>query len=130
MARAPRIGEVYAFVADVIRHRATDDWLADLARADIPAARLHAIEDLLDDEHLAATGFIRAQDHPPKAARTPLGRYAAGTPTAIRRPAPALGTAANCWRKPVTTRPPSTPCSRAAPPFPRFPGTPGTPDGL
>ena len=92
-ARAAHIGEVYAFVADVIRHRATDDWLADLARADIPAARLHAIEDLLDDEHLAATGFIRAQDHPTEGRlRTPapLGRYA-GTPTAIRRPAPALG---------------------------------------
>ena len=37
-------------------------------------------------------------------------------------PRPALGQhSANCWRKPVTTRPPSTPCSRAAPPFPRFP---------
>lgn len=92
-ARAAHIGEVYAFVADVVRQRATDDWLADLARADIPAARLHAIEDLLDDEHLAATGFIRAQDHPTEGRlRTPapLGRYA-GTPTAIRRPAPALG---------------------------------------
>ena len=77
MARAPHIGEVYAFVADVIRHRATDDWLADLARADIPAARLHAIEDLLDDEHLAATGFIRAQDHPPKAACARPRRWAA-----------------------------------------------------
>ena len=116
------IGGVYAFVADVIRHRATDDWLADLARADIPAARLHAIEDLLDDEHLAATGFIRAQDHPPKAAcarpRRPLRRHAHRHPP----PRPALGQhTANCWRKPVTTRPPSTPCSRAAPPFPRFP---------
>ena len=126
-ARAAHIGEVYAFVADVIRHRATDDWLADLARADIPAARLHAIEDLLDDEHLAATGFIRAQDHPTEGRlRTPapLGRYA-GTPTAIRRPAPRwASTAANCWRKPVTTRPPSTPCSRAASPFLPIPRNP------
>ena len=132
-ARAAHIGEVYAFVADVIRHRATDDWLADLARADIPAARLHAIEDLLDDEHLAATGFIRAQDHPPKAACARPRRWAA-TPA---RPPPSAAppprwasTTANCWRKPVTTRPPSTPCSRAAPPFPRFPEPPGTPDGL
>ena len=131
-ARA-HIGEVYAFVADVIRHRATDDWLADLARADIPAARLHAIEDLLDDEHLAATGFIRAQDHPPKAACARPRRWAA-TPArpppsaAPPRAGPAQPRTAGGsrlrrgrHRRPVRAR---------RRPFSRFPGTPGTPDGL
>ena len=66
---------------------------------------------------------------PPAHARAagPLRRHAHRHPP----PRPALGsTAANCWRKPVTTRPPSTPCSRAASPFLPIPGTPGTPDGL
>ncbi|MFY3061127.1 CaiB/BaiF CoA transferase family protein [Achromobacter xylosoxidans] len=92
-ARAAHIDEVYAFVADVIRARPSQDWLRDLAQADIPASQLYTVDDLLGDEHLAATGFVQQQDHPTEGRlRTPapLGRYQ-GTPTAIRRPAPTLG---------------------------------------
>ncbi|MCH1994232.1 CoA transferase, partial [Achromobacter xylosoxidans] len=63
-ARAAHIDEVYAFVADVIRARPSQDWLRDLAQADIPASQLYTVDDLLGDEHLAATGFVQQQDHP------------------------------------------------------------------
>jgi len=92
-ARARHIDEAYAFVAEVMRTRTSAAWLADLAQADIPAARLYSVDDLLEDEHLQATGFVRTVDHPTEGRlRTPapLGRYA-GTPAAIRRPAPRLG---------------------------------------
>ena len=92
-ARAAHISEVYAFVADVIRTRATKDWLADLASADIPASQLYTVDDLLQDEHLTGTGFVQDVDHPTEGRlRTPapLGRYQ-GTPTSLRRPAPTLG---------------------------------------
>lgn len=92
-ARAAHIDEVYAFVADVIATRASQEWLTELARADIPASQLYTIDGLLQDEHLAATGFIRHVDHPsegPIRTPAPLGRYE-GTPTALRRPAPRLG---------------------------------------
>jgi crotonobetainyl-CoA:carnitine CoA-transferase CaiB-like acyl-CoA transferase len=92
-ARAEHIGEVYAYVAQVMQARDTDEWLALLAAADIPASRLYSIEDLVDDPHLRATGFIREIDHPTEGRlRTPapLGRFD-GTPTALRRHAPALG---------------------------------------
>jgi crotonobetainyl-CoA:carnitine CoA-transferase CaiB-like acyl-CoA transferase len=92
-ARAAHISEVYAFVAEVIATRPSDDWLRELARADIPASQLYTIDGLIQDEHLTATGFIREMDHPSEGRiRTTgtLGRYA-GTPTSIRRPAPRLG---------------------------------------
>ncbi|RSF06107.1 CaiB/BaiF CoA transferase family protein [Achromobacter aegrifaciens] len=92
-ARAVHIGEVYAFVADVIATRSSQDWLEGLARADIPASPLYSVDDLLQDEHLAATGFIRPMDHPSEGrirTTAPLGRYE-NTPTSIRRPAPRLG---------------------------------------
>ncbi len=92
-ARARHIDEAYAFVAEIMRTRGSAEWLADLARADIPAARLYSVDDLVDDPHLQATGFVRTLDHPSEGRlRTPapLGRYD-GTPTAIRRPAPRLG---------------------------------------
>ncbi|MDH3065038.1 CoA transferase [Achromobacter insolitus] len=92
-ARAAHISEVYAFVADVIAARPSKDWLEGLARADIPASPLYTVDDLLQDEHLAATGFIRTMDHPsegPIRTTAPLGKYES-TPTSIRRPAPRLG---------------------------------------
>ncbi|MBO9357163.1 CoA transferase [Bordetella petrii] len=92
-ARGRHIDEVYAFVAEIMRTRGSAEWLADLARADIPAAHLYSVDDLIDDAHLRATGFVRTVEHPSEGRlRTPapLGRYG-GTPTAIRRPAPRLG---------------------------------------
>ncbi|MVW71034.1 CaiB/BaiF CoA-transferase family protein [Bordetella sp. 15P40C-2] len=92
-ARAQHIDEAYAFVAEVMRTRSSAEWLADLAQADIPSARLYSVDDLIEDPHLRATGFICEQQHPSEGhLRTPapLGRYT-GTPTSIRRPAPRLG---------------------------------------
>ncbi|MOA38250.1 Bile acid-CoA hydrolase [compost metagenome] len=51
------------------------------------------MDGLLQDEHLAATGFIREMDHPSEGrirTTAPLGQYQ-GTPTSLRRPAPRLG---------------------------------------
>jgi crotonobetainyl-CoA:carnitine CoA-transferase CaiB-like acyl-CoA transferase len=92
-ARAANIGAVYAFVAEVMATRTSDEWFAALSAADIPVARLHSTESLLDDPHLRAVGFYPELDHPSEGRiRTlaPVGRYSA-TPAAIRRPAPRIG---------------------------------------
>lgn len=92
-ARAAHITEVYAFVAEVMATRSTDDWLAALQAADIPVARLHTAESLVDDPHLRQVGFFPEFDHPTEGRiRTlaPVGRYSA-TPAAIRRHAPRAG---------------------------------------
>jgi len=92
-ARASHIDEVYAFVAEVMQTKTSAQWLAELTRADIPAALLYSVDDLMDDPHLKATGFIHEHDHPSEGRiRTPgpLGCYA-NTPTRIHRSAPRLG---------------------------------------
>ena len=92
-ARADNISAVYAFVAEVMGTRSTDDWVAALEAADIPAARLHTVESLVDDPHLRQVGFFPEFDHPTEGRiRTlaPVGRYSA-TPAAIRRHAPRAG---------------------------------------
>lgn len=92
-ARAQHIDAVYAFVAQVMPTRRSQEWLLDLERADIPASHLYSVDDLIDDAHLNATGFIKTLDHPSEGRlRTPgpLGTYHA-TPTSIQRHAPRLG---------------------------------------
>ncbi|KTT22270.1 acetyl-CoA acetyltransferase [Pseudacidovorax intermedius] len=92
-ARAARIGEVYAFVAEVMATRGSDEWCALLAQADVPVARLHTVESLLHDPHLQAVDFFAQMDHPSEGRiRTPaaVGRYGA-TPAGIHRHAPRLG---------------------------------------
>lgn len=91
--RAARIGEVYAFVAEIIKTRTTAEWLALFERADIPAVRLNGVEDILADPHLAAEGFFTSEDHPTEGRvrrmSTPTGWSA--TPTSPASPAPRLG---------------------------------------
>lgn len=92
-ARARHIDDAYAFVAEIMRTRSSAEWLADLTQADIPAAHLYSVDDLIHDTHLQSTGFIHELDHPTEGklrTTAPLGRYER-TPTTIRRPAPRLG---------------------------------------
>ena len=62
--RSARIDEVNAFVAGEMVKRPTTEWLATLMDADIPAARMNSIDDVIDDEHLTGTGFTGFEQHP------------------------------------------------------------------
>jgi crotonobetainyl-CoA:carnitine CoA-transferase CaiB-like acyl-CoA transferase len=92
-ARAAHIDAIYAEVAQIMRTRSTADWRALLLAADIPNLPMNSPQDLLDDPHLRATGFIRDVVHPTEG---PL--RSSGTPTQWSRsacpdpaPAPQLG---------------------------------------
>jgi crotonobetainyl-CoA:carnitine CoA-transferase CaiB-like acyl-CoA transferase len=91
--RAAQIGEVYAFLAEIMRTRTTAEWLALLERADIPAVRMNGIEDVLADPHLLAEGFFALEEHPSEGRlrrmRTPT--FWSATPTVPPGPAPRLG---------------------------------------
>lgn len=63
-SRTAHIGELYAIVAAEMQRRSTADWLALLAEADIPVAKMNSFEDLLADPHLNATGFFEQIEHP------------------------------------------------------------------
>ena len=63
-SRLTNIDHVYGFLADVLATRTSDEWLHLFEQADIPAARMNAIDDMLQDEHVQATGFVREVEHP------------------------------------------------------------------
>jgi crotonobetainyl-CoA:carnitine CoA-transferase CaiB-like acyl-CoA transferase len=91
--RAAHIDAVYSYVADIMLTRSTAEWQALLGAADIPNMLMNSPQDLLDDPHLQAVGFIRDTEHPTEGRlRTPGNptRWS-HTPCAEPRPAPLLG---------------------------------------
>ncbi|WP_076998038.1 CaiB/BaiF CoA-transferase family protein [Variovorax sp. KK3] len=78
--------------ADVAK-QTTAWWLDACERADIPTMPLHTLESLLDDPHLAASGFFRTVAHPVVGTYRDMaapGRWSR-TPPATRRMPPRLG---------------------------------------
>ncbi len=92
-ARSRNIAEVYAFVAGEMANRTTAEWLRVLKESDIPVAPLNSVDDIIDDPHLAESGFFRMTEHPTEGRlrmmRTPLA-WSDAPPHALR-PAPRLG---------------------------------------
>jgi crotonobetainyl-CoA:carnitine CoA-transferase CaiB-like acyl-CoA transferase len=81
------------FLAGHFAKRSTADWLTALQAIDIPAGPVTALADLLDDEHLAATGFFETINHPTEGPLT-VPRFPvsySASPAQIRRLAPNLG---------------------------------------
>jgi formyl-CoA transferase len=92
-ARNARVKELYADMAAITRTLATDELLAMCAELDIPATRIHRIDELPTHPHLQAVGLFQHQVHPsagPIVAMRPTTRFAR-TPAELALPAPALG---------------------------------------
>ena len=60
---------LYQRMAQLTPRFTTEDLLAALKQADIPAQRVRDLNEVVADEHLNATGFFRLRDHPTE------GRY-------------------------------------------------------
>jgi crotonobetainyl-CoA:carnitine CoA-transferase CaiB-like acyl-CoA transferase len=92
-ARSRNIAEVYEFVAGEMAKRSSAEWLRLLVEADIPVTPLNSVDDLIDDPHLAESGFYVTTEHPTegrlRTMRLPGGWSA--TPPGRLRPAPRLG---------------------------------------
>jgi crotonobetainyl-CoA:carnitine CoA-transferase CaiB-like acyl-CoA transferase len=71
-ARLKHIDEVYGYLSGVISTRTTREWLDLFGQADIPAARMYSIDDVLGDEHLAAIGYFQKSEHPSEGTVTML----------------------------------------------------------
>jgi len=63
-ARSRNYVKAYAFVADELKKRTTDEWLEVLGRADIPVQRMNSLDDIVADPHLAAIGYLKTVEHP------------------------------------------------------------------
>lgn len=90
--RTQNIDAVLERVSAVLATRATADWLTLFRDAHIPAMAIASPDDLLDDPHLAATGFWNARDTADGALRFPgIPTHFGRTPGAIGDAGPALG---------------------------------------
>ncbi|MEI7783133.1 MAG: CoA transferase [Betaproteobacteria bacterium] len=92
-SRTRHIGALNAIVAEVMRTRTTEEWLALLPQNDIPTMRLHTLETLMQDPHLLATGFFKEVTHPsegPVVSMAIPGRWSESPPE-MRYGAPGLG---------------------------------------
>jgi len=92
-ARSRNIAEVYAFAAEQLKLRTNAEWEKLLREADIPSAPMKSVGDVLNDPHLAATGFFKESMHPSegKLREMTLASHWSGADEMPHRPAPRLG---------------------------------------
>jgi crotonobetainyl-CoA:carnitine CoA-transferase CaiB-like acyl-CoA transferase len=79
-------------VAATLATRSTAAWLEDFERAGIPSATVNSTEDVLQDPHLAATGFFLERETRHGRMRFPgMPAWFSRTPGQVEAPAPVLG---------------------------------------
>jgi crotonobetainyl-CoA:carnitine CoA-transferase CaiB-like acyl-CoA transferase len=91
--RLAHIDEVYGYLASVLATRTTADWIEIFTDADIPAARMNSLDDVLSDDHLLAIGYFRTIEHPSEGPIKDIAiptEWSASPPEASRH-APCLG---------------------------------------
>ncbi|OWJ79632.1 CaiB/BaiF CoA transferase family protein [Haematobacter genomosp. 1] len=64
VSRMAHIDEVYGELSRLFLTRTTAEWMELLEEADVPAMPMYDFEGVLNDPHLAATGFFQMVDHP------------------------------------------------------------------
>ena len=91
--RLRHIDACYAAVAELVGARTLAQWLDLLGPASVPYQPCRSLAELIDDAHLAATGFWREFEHPTQGRlRFPAPPMEFGaTPAGIRRLPPGLG---------------------------------------
>ena len=92
-SRLAHIDEVYATLGEVLAERTTAEWLEAFDAANIPSMPVNQPDDLVEDPHLAATGFWQSVEHPDLGTlRFPgVAAQFSKTPGAVRRAPPRLG---------------------------------------
>jgi crotonobetainyl-CoA:carnitine CoA-transferase CaiB-like acyl-CoA transferase len=92
-ARSQNYKTAYAMVADEMKARTTAFWLEALERGDIPVQRMNSLDDIVNDPHLNAIGYLQVVDHPSEGRIRMLAvpsEWSESKPE-YRRPAPRLG---------------------------------------
>lgn len=92
-SRTRHMAEIMKSVAAIFLTRATAEWERLLGEADIPHARMHTLDSLVNDPHLAEVGFFPVSEHssegPIRTLRVP-SQWSASQPRP-ERAAPRLG---------------------------------------
>jgi crotonobetainyl-CoA:carnitine CoA-transferase CaiB-like acyl-CoA transferase len=93
VARIRNVGERLELTAEILRTRASAEWLSRLETEDVPCAPVLSREEVLRDAQVAANELIVESEHPHAGAMRqprPAARFEA-TPAGLHRPAPLLG---------------------------------------
>jgi len=92
-ARSQNYVKAYAFVAEELKKRTTEEWLVAFEKADIPVQRMNSLDDIVADPHLAAIGYLKTVEHPSEGRIKVLAVPSEWSETApeYRRHAPRLG---------------------------------------
>lgn len=90
--RARSIDTVYALLGETFLERTTGEWLDLLHALDIPAAPIRTLDELFDNDHLAAVGFFQSIDTTYGTVRFPgPPTWMSRTPGRVAGAAPKLG---------------------------------------
>jgi crotonobetainyl-CoA:carnitine CoA-transferase CaiB-like acyl-CoA transferase len=90
--RARQIDSVYGLVAETMKQRSTQEWLALFRELEIPAAPLNTPGELFDNPHLKAVGMFETVDTQHGPVRFPgVPTWFSQTPGRVAGPAPELG---------------------------------------
>lgn len=93
-ARVANIDAIYEEIARLMLTRSSGEWKQLLDDADIPNSPMNTPQDLLNDPHLKATGYIRVVDHPSEGRLRIPRNPTSWSDTALNEtlsPAPTLG---------------------------------------
>ena len=91
--RLKNIDAVYSETGAIVEQKTTAEWFSILGATNVPVMIVNTLEDLINDEHLVATGFWKQIDHPTEGRlRLPgVPTTFSETPGDIRRHPPRLG---------------------------------------
>jgi crotonobetainyl-CoA:carnitine CoA-transferase CaiB-like acyl-CoA transferase len=92
-SRLDNIEVVYATLAEICATRTNKEWVDLLGESNVPHGPVNSLEDLFEDEQLAATGYWEEIDHPTEGRLRTTGiapRFSRTAPE-IRRHQPNLG---------------------------------------
>jgi crotonobetainyl-CoA:carnitine CoA-transferase CaiB-like acyl-CoA transferase len=90
--RAKQIDTVYGLVAQTMKERTTEEWLALFRELEIPAAPLNTPGALFDNPHLNAVGLFETVETQHGPVRLPgVPTWFSRTPGRVAGPAPELG---------------------------------------
>lgn len=88
-SRTAHIDLLYQHLAEILRTRSTDEWIAVLSEQGIPCTRVNSLEEILTDPHLADVGFFDEIDHPTEGRLRMPGSPVRFSSTALSVPGPA-----------------------------------------
>ena len=92
-ANRPAIERTHRKIAEALRTRSADEWIAELDRLGVPASKVNLAEELADDPGVQEAGIMIELEHEiagPEQFVGPLVEMS-GSPTGSPRPSPLLG---------------------------------------